>query len=54
MVTAATGVLAQFGGVTLAFAFIATIGLSGLVPTLLRDHLGIDVDTAVAVRAAAA
>jgi putative spermidine/putrescine transport system permease protein len=42
MVTAASGVLAQFGGVTLAFAFIATIGLSGFVTVFLRDHLGID------------
>jgi putative spermidine/putrescine transport system permease protein len=44
-VTAASGVLAQFGGVMLAFAWIATLGLAGLVPTLLRDHLGTDVDT---------
>jgi putative spermidine/putrescine transport system permease protein len=43
MVTAASGVLAQFGGVTLAFAFIATIGLSGFVTVFLRDHLGIDI-----------
>jgi putative spermidine/putrescine transport system permease protein len=42
VVTAASGVLAQFGGVTLAFAFIATIGLSGFVTTFLKDHLGID------------
>jgi putative spermidine/putrescine transport system permease protein len=42
MVTAASGVLAQFGGVTLAFAFVATIGLSGFVTVFLRDHLGID------------
>jgi putative spermidine/putrescine transport system permease protein len=41
-VTAASGVLAQFGGVTLAFAFIATIGLSGFVTVFLRDDLGID------------
>jgi putative spermidine/putrescine transport system permease protein len=41
-VTSAAGVLAQFGGVTLAFAFIATIGLSGLVTTFLHDHLGIN------------
>jgi putative spermidine/putrescine transport system permease protein len=44
-VTAAAGVLAQFGGVTLAFAFIATIGLSGLVTVFMRDHLGVDVFT---------
>jgi putative spermidine/putrescine transport system permease protein len=42
-VTAASGVLAQFGGVTLAFAFIATIGLSGFVTVFLRDHLGVDI-----------
>lgn len=43
VVTAASGVLAQFGGVTLAFAFIATIGLSGFVTVFLRDRLGIDI-----------
>jgi putative spermidine/putrescine transport system permease protein len=42
-VTAASGVLAQFGGVTLAFAFIATIGLSGFVTVFLRDHLDVDI-----------
>ena len=42
VVTAASGVLAQFGGVTLAFAFIATIGLSGFVTVFLRDELGVD------------
>jgi putative spermidine/putrescine transport system permease protein len=41
-VTAAAGVLAQLGGVMLAFAFIATIGLSGLVTVFLRDHFGIN------------
>jgi putative spermidine/putrescine transport system permease protein len=44
-VTAAAGVLAQFGGVMLAFAFIATIGLSGLVTVFLRDHLGVNLFT---------
>jgi len=43
VVTATSGVLAQFGGVTLAFAFIATIGLSGFVTVFLRDNLGIDI-----------
>jgi putative spermidine/putrescine transport system permease protein len=43
LVTAASGVLAQFGGVTLAFAFIATIGLSGFVTVFLRDNLGFDI-----------
>jgi putative spermidine/putrescine transport system permease protein len=42
---AAAGVLAQFGGVTLAFAFIATIGLSGLVTVFLHDHFGINLYT---------
>ncbi|MEV7624790.1 ABC transporter permease [Actinoplanes sp. NPDC089786] len=41
-VTAACGVLAQFGGVTLAFAFIATIGLSGFVTVALNDA-GVDI-----------
>ena len=41
IVTSASGVLAQFGGVTLAFAFIATIGLSGFITLLLQDH-GLD------------
>jgi putative spermidine/putrescine transport system permease protein len=41
-VTAAAGVLAQFGGVTLAFAFLATIGLSGFVTVFLQDHLNIN------------
>lgn len=39
-VTAAAGVLAQFGGVTLAFAFLATIGLSGFVTVWLQDTFG--------------
>jgi putative spermidine/putrescine transport system permease protein len=41
-VTSASGVLAQFGGVTLAFAFIATIGNVGLVTQFLLQH-GIDI-----------
>jgi putative spermidine/putrescine transport system permease protein len=41
VVTAAAGVLAQFGGVTLAFAFLATIGLSGFLTLWLQDN-GID------------
>lgn len=43
LVEAASGVLAQFGGVMLAFAFIATIGLQGLVTLWLRDSFGIDI-----------
>jgi len=41
-VTSASGVLAQFGGVTLAFAFIATLGTIGFVTQFLKDH-GIDI-----------
>jgi putative spermidine/putrescine transport system permease protein len=41
VVTSAAGVLAQFGGVTLAFAFLATIGFEGLITVFLRDH-GVD------------
>jgi putative spermidine/putrescine transport system permease protein len=43
VVTSACGVLAQFGGVTLAFAFIATVGLTGFVTVFLRDQLGVDI-----------
>ena len=42
-VDAAAGVLAQFGGVMLAFAFIATIGVQGVITALLRDSFGIDI-----------
>ncbi|WP_405083427.1 ABC transporter permease [Protaetiibacter intestinalis] len=41
-VDAAAGVFAQFGGVMLAFAFIATIGLQGVVTQLLTGA-GIDI-----------
>lgn len=39
-VDAASGVLAQFGGVMLAFVLIATIGTQGVVTQLLQDVLG--------------
>lgn len=42
IITSASGVLAQFGGVTLAFAFIATIGNIGFITLFLKDH-GIDI-----------
>jgi putative spermidine/putrescine transport system permease protein len=42
VVVAAAGVLAQFGGVMLAFAFLATFGFNGLVTVLLHDSLGLD------------
>jgi putative spermidine/putrescine transport system permease protein len=39
---AASGVLAQFGGVMLAFAFLATVGPTGLVTVLLKGSVGLD------------
>jgi putative spermidine/putrescine transport system permease protein len=42
IVDAVSGVLAQFGGVMLAFAFIATIGLQGLVTLWLKSALHLD------------
>jgi len=38
-----SGVLAQFGGVMLAFAFVATIGIQGMVTVVLRDTFGVDI-----------
>jgi putative spermidine/putrescine transport system permease protein len=43
VVTAISGVLAQFGGVPLAFAFIATLGFSGVLTEAMRDSFGIDI-----------
>ncbi len=37
-VTSASGVLAQFGGVTLAFAFFATLSPTGIVTIFLSAH----------------
>ncbi|NYF29132.1 ABC transporter permease [Microbacterium sp. JAI119] len=42
-VDAAAGVLAQFGGVMLAFAFIATIGIQGVVTVFLKDTFGVNI-----------
>ncbi|GAT72077.1 possible permease protein of ABC transporter system [Microbacterium sp. HM58-2] len=42
-VDAAAGVLAQFGGVMLAFAFIATIGIQGVVTSFLKDVLAVNI-----------
>ena len=42
LVASVCGVLAQFGGVTLAFAFIATIGGAGFITLWLQQH-GIDI-----------
>ena len=41
-IMSASGVLAQFGGVALAFAFIATISTVGFVTVFLKDR-GIDI-----------
>ncbi len=43
VVAAASGVLAQFGGVTLAFAFLATLGFNGFVTVFAQHTLGIDI-----------
>ncbi len=43
IVLSVSGVLAQFGGVTLAFAFLATLGISGVVTEMLQSLAGIDV-----------
>lgn len=44
MIDSAASVLAQFGGVMLAFAFIATIGAQGLVTTWLVSAFGLDLN----------
>jgi putative spermidine/putrescine transport system permease protein len=41
LVLTASGVLANFGGIPLAFAFLATIGTQGVVTALLTDTLGL-------------
>jgi putative spermidine/putrescine transport system permease protein len=38
-----SGVLAQFGGVTLAFAWLSVLGFSGLLTLALADWPGIDI-----------
>jgi putative spermidine/putrescine transport system permease protein len=40
--TTFSGVAANFAGVPLAFAFIATLGTLGIVTKFLNEHLGID------------
>lgn len=42
-IDSASSVLAQFGGVMLAFAFIATIGIQGFVTQLLLNSFGINI-----------
>ena len=43
VVTAAAAVMANFGGIPLAFLFIATIGNAGTLTALLQDSLGVSV-----------
>jgi putative spermidine/putrescine transport system permease protein len=40
VLTTFSGVAANFGGIPLAFAFIATLGTIGIVTEFMRDHLG--------------
>ncbi len=40
--TTFSGVAANFAGVPLAFAFIATLGVTGIITKLLKDAFGID------------
>jgi putative spermidine/putrescine transport system permease protein len=42
MVISVCSVLAQFGGVALAFAFLATVGFNGVLTLWAQDHLGLD------------
>jgi putative spermidine/putrescine transport system permease protein len=42
LVVSLCSVLAQFGGVALAFAFLATVGLNGVLTVWAKDHLGLD------------
>lgn len=42
IVVAASGVLAQFGGVMLAFAFLATFGFNGFITLALEQVIGVD------------
>jgi len=43
VLTTFSGVAANFAGVPLAFAFIATIGFTGVITGFLKDSLGIDI-----------
>ncbi|UOY01443.1 ABC transporter permease [Blastococcus sp. PRF04-17] len=42
LVLTASGVLANFGGIPLAFAFLATIGNAGLLTAFIRERLGLE------------
>jgi putative spermidine/putrescine transport system permease protein len=43
IITTFSGVAANFAGVPLAFAFIATIGNLGIVTKFLNDHVGLNI-----------
>lgn len=43
IVDSVSGVLAQFGGVMLAFAFVSLIGVQGLLRVILLNQFGIDI-----------
>lgn len=45
VVDAASSVLAQFGGVMLAFAFIATMGSAGMFTIWMKDTFGVDINS---------
>jgi putative spermidine/putrescine transport system permease protein len=42
ILTTFSGVAANFAGIPLAFAFISTLGVLGVVTAFMRDHLGYD------------
>jgi putative spermidine/putrescine transport system permease protein len=44
LVVAASGVLAQFGGVMLAFGFLAAFGFNGLVTVALAETVGVNLN----------
>ncbi len=44
IISSLSSVLAQFGGVMLAFAFIATIGINGIVTTLIKTAFDVTVN----------
>ena len=50
VVTAAAAVTANFGGVPLAFLFIATVGNAGALTAFLNDHVGISLQDDVGFR----
>jgi putative spermidine/putrescine transport system permease protein len=44
VIVAVSGVLAQFGGVMLTFAFLSTIGYEGMLTLILNDILNVKLD----------